>query len=197
STTMRGILWKWYSVLIDRCRFAVPDVQGKELIHQCVADGWEDDKIHVCTKEECEGCGRFDSKYIEYPLTVSGIENAPVDTTGLGHECGCLVEIRPCREEYGGKSYIGIYLGDLPIRIMSSFDRRTGVLKNSALTNPAIFVPELRKIIYGCESWWHEIKSMENFEGISEEDIENTWYVQLLRAMGGNVSDDGIREEND
>lgn len=182
---------------IHRCRFAIPDVQGKELIHQCVVDGWEDDKIHVCTKEECEGCGRFDSRYIEYPLTVSRIENAPVDTTDLGHECGCMVEIRPCGKEYGGKSYIGIYLGDLPIRITSSFDRRTGVLKNSAMTNPAIYVPELRKIIYGCESWWHEIKSLENFKGISDEDIENTWYVQLLRAMGGNVSDDGIREEND
>lgn len=169
---------------IHRCRFAIPDVQEKKVIYQCVADGWEDNKIHICTEEECESCERFDSRYIEYPLTINGIEFAPVDTTGLGHKCGCLVEIRPCKKEYNGKSYIGIYLGDLPIQLTSSFDRTTGILKNSAMTNPAIFVPELRKIIYGCESWWHEIESVEDFKGISDEDIENTWYVQLAKMIG-------------
>ena len=79
--------------------------------------------------------------------------------------------------------FLGIYLGDLPIAIHSSFNRKSGVLNNSTMNNSAIFVPELKKIIYGCESWWREIESVEDFKGISKEDIENTWYVKLLRQL--------------
>ena len=135
------------------------------------------------TKEECENCDKFDSRYIEYPLTIKGIENDKIDISGFRHEIGCLCEIKPCGEEYKNKSYIGFYLGDLPIAIHTSFSRDTGILKNSTMNNPAIFVPELKKIIYGCESWWREIESVDDFTSISEEDIENTWYVKLLKSL--------------
>jgi len=149
----------------------------------CVVDGWEDEKVKCVTNEDCEKCGRFKSRYIEYPLTIQGIKNKDIDTDGLGHTCGCLCEIKPCGKEYEGKSYIGFYLGDLPISIRSSYDEKTGILTNSTMNNPAIFVPELKKIIYGCESWWREIRSVEDFKGISEEEIENVWYVQILKGM--------------
>jgi len=71
----------------------------------------------------------------------------------------------------------------LPIAIHTSFSSDTGILKNSTMNNPAIFVPELKKIIYGCESWWREIESVDDFTSISEEDIENTWYVKLLKSL--------------
>ena len=53
------------------------------------------------------------------------------------------------------------------------------------MTNPAIFVPELKKIIYGYESWWGAITNKDDLSdlNISDEDIENTWYVQLLKSM--------------
>ena len=44
-------------------------------------------------------------------------------------------------------------------------------------------MPELKRVVYGCESWWHEIESIDEFKKITNEDIENTWYVKLLRAM--------------
>lgn len=44
-------------------------------------------------------------------------------------------------------------------------------------------VPELKKIIYGCESWWKTIRSVDEFSKISNEDINNTWYVKLLQSM--------------
>ena len=59
----------------------------------------------------------------------------------------------------------------------------TGILTNSTMQNPGIFVPELRKIVYGCGSWWREIKSVDELEAITNEDIENTWYVQLLQDV--------------
>lgn len=45
------------------------------------------------------------------------------------------------------------------------------------------FVPELKRIVYGYESWWREIESADDFAGISDEDIENTWYVGLLKKL--------------
>lgn len=169
----------------SRCRYCHRYMGKNHDESHCVADGWEDDNVRTVNEEICEACDRFESKYIEYPLTINGIENRKMDFTGLGHKCGELCEIKPCGEEYDGKSYIGIYLGDLPIAIHTCYDKESGILSNGTMNNPAIFVPELKKIIYGCESWWRTIKSVEDFTGISEEDIENTWYVKLLRAMNG------------
>lgn len=168
---------------LERCMYCHQFMEKKHDENHCVADGWEDEKIRNVSAEECETCNRFESRFIEYPLTINGIDNKKIDTSGLGHECGCLCEVKPCGKEYEGKSYIGIYLGDLPIAIHTFFDKRTGILENRTMNNPAIFVPELKKIIYGCESWWREIESLEDFKGISEKDIENTWYVKLLKQM--------------
>lgn len=164
------------------CRLSILSVYENRFEHHCVVNGWEDDKVKTVTKEQCENCPRYKSKYIEYPVTINGIENKEIDTTGLGHTVGCLCEIRPCDEQYQNKSYLGIYLGELPISIISSLNDN-GILTNSALTNPAVFVPALKKIIYGCESWWREIKDINDFKNISDEDIENQWYVQLLKQL--------------
>lgn len=138
---------------IERCKYSHPHFKNNSIEYHCVVDGWEDDKVRICKKGECESCQKFKSKYIEYPITVHEIENKPIDTSGLGHEEGSLVAIRPCAKI------------------------------NSTMNNPAIFVPELKKIIYGCESWWKTIRSVDEFSKISNEDINNTWYVKLLQSM--------------
>ena len=51
------------------------------------------------------------------------------------------------------------------------------------IRNPAMFVPEIGKVIWGAGSWWKIINSVEEFREITNEDINNTWYVQLARAM--------------
>ena len=168
---------------IKKCKYSHPHFKNNSIEYHCVVNGWEDDKVRICKKEECESCQKFKSKYIEYPITVHEIENKPIDTSGLGHEEGSLVAIRPCAKEYNEKTYIGIYIGDLPIQILTSYKESTGQLINSTMNNPAIFVPELKKIIYGCESWWKTIRSVDEFSKISNEDINNTWYVKLLQSM--------------
>lgn len=173
-----------------RCMYSFPHIvadfslPGKcKVEYHCVHDGLEDDKVQITNDEKCAGCFHYESRYIEYPLTINGINNKEVKASGFGHKVGCLCEIRPCGEEHEGKTYIGFYLGDLPIAITSSYDRNTGHLENSTMNNPAIFVPELKKIVYGCESWWREIESPEDFKEISDGDIENTWYVKLLKSF--------------
>jgi hypothetical protein len=136
---------------------------------------------------EDEGeCEHYDSWFIEYPLTIDGIDNCfNKERVRSLYDCGKLVRISPCGEEYKGKTYLGILLGDLPIGAHISFNRESKILKVSPHTNPGIFVPELKKIIYGCESWWGEIENPEDLKDITSEDIENTWYVQLLKSMAG------------
>lgn len=168
---------------IERCKYSHPLFKNNSIEYHCVVDGREDDKVRICQKGECESCQKFKSKYIEYPITVHEIENKPIDTSGLGHEAGSLVAIRPCAKEYNEKTYIGIYIGYLPIQILTSYKESTGQLINSTMNNPAIFVPELKKIIYGCESWWKTIRSVDEFSKISNEDINNTWYVKLLQSL--------------
>lgn len=135
-------------------------------------------------RQEDEDCEHFKSRYIEYPLTIQGIQNNfTKDGMRSMYDCGTLVKINPCGEEYVNKTYLGILLGDLPIGAFISFHQDDQKLHISPHSNPAIFVPELKKIIYGCESWWGEIESLEDFKEITSEEINNVWYVQLLKAM--------------
>lgn len=175
---------------IMRCKYGLPFC-GKRNSHLCRRDGWEEQDLKIVTNDICEECDKFESKYIEYPLTINGIENEPINTEPFltNAKCGDLCEIKPCAKEYDEKSYIGFYIGNLPINIHSTFDLKTKILKNTTMTNPAIFVPELKKIVYGCESWWRKIESVEDFKGISEEDIDNTWYVKLLKKFEENNGD--------
>lgn len=168
----------------EACRYSHACMRAGQIELHCHVDGWEDDKIKIIERERCETCEQFQSQYIEYPLTITGIENKfGRDHWSGGQELGSLVEVAPCGEEYGGKSYLGIYLGQLPISAIISHCRDTGVLSVSPMDNPAIFVPELKKIIYGCESWWRIIESEADFKGITKDDIDDCWYIQMLRSM--------------
>lgn len=167
---------------INKCMYCHPFMGRNHDEYHCVVDGWEDDKVKTISEEECENCKKYESKYIEYPIEVSKIEDNFKDDYSL-RNCGMIVKIRPCGEEYGNKTYLGIYLGELPIGTFISYHPETKVLSVSAHRNPAIFVPELKKIIYGCESWWGEIKNENELKDISDEDIDSVWYVQLLKSL--------------
>jgi hypothetical protein len=107
--------------------------------------------------------------------------------------CGTPVKIRPCKEECGNKTYFGILLGEMALSIGHTIDDNGNVLAKRLNYNPAIFVPELNDIIYGCESWWGKIKSEEELkELITDETIKNVWYVKLLNQLDKKEENDEI-----
>lgn len=123
---------------------------------------------------------------IEFPITVNGVDfpkqNAVEDSWRC--KCGDFVSVRPCGEEYGEKTYLGVFLGDIAQTSMVSFNRESGRLQFSlAMHNPAMFVPDLGKIIYGCGSWWGKIKDEESLRTITDLDIDNVWYVKALKHL--------------
>ena len=99
------------------------------------------------------------------------------------HNTGTLVAVSPCDEKFQGKSYIGILIGDIPIQPLVTYDEKEQKLNISAFKNPCIFVPELKKLVFGYESWWTAIETEDDFKEITQEDIENTWYVKLAKEM--------------
>lgn len=96
---------------------------------------------------------------------------------------GSLVKIRPCGEEYENKTYLGVFLGDLPTSPYITLNPETEVLSVDCATNPAIYVFELKKIIFGYESWWSVIENEDELKNITDEDINNVWYVKLMRLV--------------
>lgn len=125
-------------------------------------------------------CDAYQCCYIQYPIEVSAINiDAKICTLGSGR-IGKLVKIRPCGDE---KTYLGLFLGDLPIGISVSHNDETKELSVGFMENPAIFVFDLNKIVYGQESWWGVIENEGDLQEITDSTIDNQWYVKALRQM--------------
>jgi hypothetical protein len=96
---------------------------------------------------------------------------------------GKLVSVRPCNEKYGNKTYVGFYIGELSLSSSIQITDDNKIQCNWSGYNPAIFVPELSEVIMGCASWWSEIETIEQLREITNEDIENVWYVKLMNEQ--------------
>ena len=182
---------------IERCKFAFPNIKTKEgkieTVYYCHNPYCEKESEEIeCL--DCENCENFKSRYIEYPITVSKIEqkNPEYNTSS---RTGSLVKIRPCGEEYDNKTYLGVLLGDLPTNHIIRHNSESKVLTVDNMTNPAIYVFELKKVIFGYESWWGVIENEDELKNITDEDIDNVWYVQLLKAMNETKKEDKEKEK--
>lgn len=114
---------------------------------------------------------------------------------------GSIVAIRPCAEKYNDETFLGIYIGCLSIQ-SHPFIKREKIDGNDHNTlhiydhqNPAIYVFKLKKIIYGIESYWKIIRNVDEFEELTDNDIENVWYVKLLKKMAENEQDSKKSQE--
>jgi len=130
-------------------------------------------------------CDSYKSRYIEYPIEVSKINTDTNKGSYRSKQIGKFAKIVPCAEEYEGKTYLGLYLGELPISNHISYKEDSKELSISFHNTSAIFVFDLNKIIYGCESYWGIIESEEDLREITNDDINNIWYVKALKAMEG------------
>jgi len=76
-----------------------------------------------------------------------------------------------------------VLICDLPISVTATLPS-TGVLNiEPCLYNPAIIVPELRTLVMGSESWWSEITSASELRDITDDNIMDAPYMQLLKSL--------------
>ena len=125
-------------------------------------------------------------KEMKYPMEVSRLVVQGFDgrqSQGLSGKAGALVRIRPVRDK---KTYLGLYLGDLSREVMFARGPKSKALLITERTNPAIWVFELNKVVWGDSSWWGKVEKPEDIDKlISDLDIENIWYVKVLKKMLG------------
>ena len=122
---------------------------------------------------------------IKYPIIVAGIH---IDQRGASQNSydltGKLVSVRPCSDNPEDKTYVGIFLGELIRGAIVFHSTTTNELRVVNNYNPAIFVPALNKIVWGCGSFWRPIKKRADLEkAITDLDINNTPYVKLLQLQ--------------
>jgi len=126
---------------------------------------------------------------IEFPITVTEIDcddnsEAIHEKLLLGGKCGDMVAVRPCGKEYGDKTYLGVLLGEVAMSVSCRFDAEAGKLTLfQSYHNPAMYVPDLKKVIYGCGSWWGKINNEDDLKQITNQDISNVWYVKAMKAL--------------
>jgi len=99
-----------------------------------------------------------------------------------GH-LGKFVSIRPCAENYEGKTFLGLYIGDIALSFGYSISDKGTMEITHGHHNPAIYVFDLKTIIFGCESWWTPIEDEDQLHKITDEDIDNIWYVKALKEI--------------
>ena len=131
-------------------------------------------------------CDEYECRYIEYPIEVSDIAKDTSRSIWQNY-VGRFVRIRPCEDN---KTYLGLHLGDLPIDIGVSYNNETKVLSLSYHENPAIFVFDLNVIVFGARSWWSVIKNEDELREITDDTINNVWYVKALRQIAGSKEDE-------
>lgn len=99
-----------------------------------------------------------------------------------GTKIGDLVKIKPCGEWAEKKTYLGFFIGDVPQATGMKIEDNK-IKSYLSFRNPAIFIPEVKKIVYGCESWWSKIESEDELKEITNVDIDNIWYVKALKEI--------------
>lgn len=140
-------------------------------------DRWRD-KIEVMKYFTCED---YKYKYIEFPLDVETIRNKFIEPSNLFKRDFTYVAIMLASEE---ETHLGIYIGDLAMDISISYSDKDKELSIFPMSNPAIFVPNLKRVVFGAESYWREIEGPEDLDKITNADIENTWYIKALKSFG-------------
>lgn len=121
---------------------------------------------------------------IVWPIPVRGVHVWVAPPFMDRCRCGDPVRVRIVGEE---GTHLGVYLGDFVCSdggAFMAYHKPTEEIRIPLRTNPAIFVPALRRVVWGAESWWAPVKDPDDLErAITDADIAGQPYVQMLRAL--------------
>jgi hypothetical protein len=139
-----------------------------------------DDSDPPC--EECDGKGEVPRRYPIIVQRLSFRADTRVLQPNLFGRSG-WVAVRPCSDDAEGKTFLGYLLGDLAQSASVSLTRDGTLNIGFGAHNPAMFVPDLGRVVMGYESWWSQIKTEADLRQITDADITNVWYVKALAAL--------------
>lgn len=115
-------------------------------------------------------------------------------TKPIKGKCGFPVKICPISKEDNPDQewFFGIFLGEVALSIAHIISGKVLTSKHS-FYNPAIYVPDLGKIVYGVESWWEEIRASADLVGIASVD-DSALSKYLLNVSLKELIESGLQE---
>jgi hypothetical protein len=128
-------------------------------------------------------CDDYEAMFIEFPILVESI------TSDLAYDRGnsltdvgkwCIVSLNA--EGYDENIHLGLYLGMLPISIISLYDRKNASITNRFYPNPCVFIPKFNKLFYGVNMRWKFIESEDDLSAL-EETKDDTVYFKIIRNL--------------
>jgi hypothetical protein len=123
-------------------------------------------------------------KQIKVDRIIQAKDDDGIVSKNAWGNAGKFVSVRPCAEKYENKTFLGLYLGDLALGLGTTYNEEKKELSlHHSFYNPAIFVFATNEIIFGCGSWWEEIKDETDLKKITDADINNIWYVKAMRQI--------------
>lgn len=129
----------------------------------------------------------------KFPLTVSSVIPRGLSGEPPRPDVGNLVKVRPVGDE---KTYLGVLLGDFIVGVEMGLGSKSGALFVTGMRNPAIYIPALRRVVWGRGSWWAEVSKEDDLSKlITDEVIGEIWYVKALKMMFGLANDGDTDEE--
>jgi hypothetical protein len=161
--------------------------KGVTLFDTIIDQDWESGEARV-TKKQAEYVRKIMRLFndLNWKVALNLTKNSKFgNTKPIKGRCGVPVKIRPASEKDNPeqKTFFGILLGAIALSIGLEIDGDT-VIANHSFYNPGIYVPELNKIVYGCESWWGEIENYNDVDKlITNDTINSVWYVKMLASI--------------
>lgn len=125
-------------------------------------------------------CDDHEAMYIEFPILVNGItSDLAYDRDNNEQRVGdmCIVSVNA--DGYDEDLHLGIYLGMLPISIVSLYDRKNTQITNKFNPNPAIFVPKFKKIFYGMNMRWQFLENEYQLQGLADNEPKE--YLEMSK----------------
>lgn len=134
---------------------------------------------------DCPHCDGTGQTRPSFPRLLTGLQMPDMATmlnaVSFGSPPpGTFVAVRPID---GDQTHLGLFLGNFATSVTGGISQDGTLVLRFGLGNPAIWVPALNRIVRGYESWWGDIESPDRLRQITNEDIDNVWYVQALRQM--------------
>jgi hypothetical protein len=171
--------------LCDSCQSNYPECGPGNIIF---GNGKGNDNIIACSLYIA--ASKPKSHPIKNPATIGAVifgKTEVIRKPFFGGETGDLVRVRPCGEKYENKTYLGILIGDVAqsptVGILQDNEEVKTLKVDLGQHNPAILIPDLKEIVFGCASWWGKITKEEHLKSITDADIENVWYVKALKQI--------------
>lgn len=126
---------------------------------------------------------------IEYPVPISAVD-VEISMASRNLKPGTPVAVRLAGSD--DRTYFGIYLAEMPVSFADAvaigLHVATHLLRVSSSSNPAMFVPDLGRVVWGLESWWTKIESEAHLRAITDDEISKALYVQLIKSLAARES---------